>query len=99
MSISTHPQRVWTKPPFKKRLKMKAIKFAHLLAFAIAISFGSVGCKTHNTPPITKFDENGKPITGDTREPGGGGKVGEESGIGKTPGTEGIAMGNGHPGW
>ncbi len=78
---------------------MKAIKFANLLAFAIAISLGSVGCKTHNTPPITKFDENGKPITGDTREPGGAGKLGGDSDVTKAAGTEGIAMGNGHPGW
>ena len=78
---------------------MKVIKFANLLAFAIAMTFGAAGCKTHNTPPVTKFDDQGRPIQGDTREPGGGAKIGGESDVTKTPGTEGIAMGNGHPGW
>ena len=77
---------------------MKVTKFANLLAIAIAISLGAVGCKT-SQPPITKFDENGKPIAGDTREPGGAGKIGGESDVTKNAGTEGIVMGNGHPGW
>jgi peptidoglycan-associated lipoprotein len=79
---------------------MKVIKFANLLALAIAIILGSVGCKT-KTPPTIKFDDQGRPITGDTREPGSGAKLGEGSEVGKTPGgpAEGIAMGTGHPGW
>jgi peptidoglycan-associated lipoprotein len=79
---------------------MKVIKFANLLAFTIAISLGPVGC-AHKPPAAIKFDDQGRPITGDTREPGGGGKIGEGSDVGKTPGgpAEGIAMGNGHPGW
>jgi len=81
---------------------MKVIKFASLLAISIGISIAGSGCKTHNTPPVTKFDDQGRPIAGDTREPGGGGKVGEGSDVTRTPGgisPEGIAMGNGHPGW
>jgi peptidoglycan-associated lipoprotein len=79
---------------------MKVIKFANLLAFTIAISLGSVGCKTQH-PNVIKFDDQGRPITGDNREPGGGQKIGEGSDVGKTPGgpTEGIPMSAGHPGW
>jgi peptidoglycan-associated lipoprotein len=79
---------------------MKVIKFANLLAFAIALGLSVVGCKT-NTPPTIKFDDQGRPITGDTREPGGGQKIGEGTDVGKTPGgpVEGIPMSAGHPGW
>jgi peptidoglycan-associated lipoprotein len=79
---------------------MKLIKFANLLAFAIAISLGSVGCKTH-TPPTIKFDDQGKPISGSGADQtaGNAGKVEGDSGINKSAGTEGIAMGSGHPGW
>src|SRR2546430_243587 len=81
---------------------MKVIKFATLFAFGIAMSLGSVGCKTHNTPPVTKFDEQGRPITGSgaDQNAGNAGKLDSDSnGISKSAGTEGIAMGNGHPGW
>jgi peptidoglycan-associated lipoprotein len=79
---------------------MKVIKFANLLAVAIAISLTVLGCKTQ-TPPTIKFDDQGRPIAGDTREPGSGKKIDEGSDINKTPGgpPEGIVMGSGHPGW
>jgi len=80
---------------------MKVIKFANLLAFAIAISLGPVGC-AKKTPPITKFDDQGRPITGSGTEQtaGNAGKLeSDTSGISKSAATEGIAMGNGHPGW
>jgi len=79
---------------------MKVIKFANLLAFAIAISLGSLGCKTR-TPPTIKFDDQGRPITGSGADQtaGNAGKLDTESGVSKSAGTEGIAMGSGHPGW
>ena len=42
---------------------MKVIKFANLLAFAIAISLTAIGCKTQ-TPTTIKFDDQGRPISG-----------------------------------
>lgn len=79
---------------------MKVMKFANLLAFGIAITLGAAGCKTHKTPPITKFDDQGRPITGSAdQNAGNAGKLDTDSGISKSAGTEGIAMGNGHPGW
>lgn len=80
---------------------MKLIKFASPLAFAIAISLGAVGCKTHNTPPVTKFDEQGRPITGAADQTAGNaGKLDSDtSGVSKGNLAEGIAMGTGHPGW
>src|SRR4051794_39340336 len=77
---------------------MKAIKFANLLAFAIAITVGAAGCKTH-TPPTIKFDDQGRPIGQVDQNAGPAGKLEGDSGINKSAGTEGIAMGNGHPGW
>jgi peptidoglycan-associated lipoprotein len=77
---------------------MKVIKFANLLAFAIAISLGAMGCK-HTPPPITKFDEQGRPIGQADQNAGNAGKLDTDSGVSKSAGTEGIAMGNGHPGW
>jgi peptidoglycan-associated lipoprotein len=77
---------------------MKAIKFANLLAFTIAITLGAAGCRTH-TPPITKFDDQGRPIGQVDQNAGTAGKVEGDSDISKSAGTEGIAMGNGHPGW
>jgi peptidoglycan-associated lipoprotein len=80
---------------------MKVIKFATLFAFGIAMSLGSVGCKTHNAPGLIKFDDQGKPIAGSADQTAGNaGKLDSDSGgISKSAGTEGIAMGNGHPGW
>lgn len=80
---------------------MNVIKFATLLSLGIGITLGSVGCKTHNTPPVTKFDEQGRPIAGSgDQTAGNAGKLdSDSSGISKSAGTEGIAMGNGHPGW
>jgi peptidoglycan-associated lipoprotein len=79
---------------------MKVIKFANLLAFAIALTLGAAGCKTH-TPPIIKFDDQGRPITGSGADQtaGNAGKLEGDSGISKSAGTEGIVMGSGHPGW
>lgn len=79
---------------------MKVIKFANLLAFALAISLGPVGC-AHKPPPITKFDDQGRPIAGSGADQtaGNAGKLDTDSGVSKSAGTEGIAMGNGHPGW
>jgi len=77
---------------------MKAIKFANLLAFAIAITVGAAGCKTH-TPPTIKFDDQGRPIGQVDQNAGPAGKLEGDSGVSKSAGTEGIAMGNGHPGW
>ena len=81
---------------------MKLIKFASLLAIAVGISLAGSGCKTHNTPPVTKFDENGKPITGSGADQtaGNAGKLDSgTSDVSKGNLAEGIAMGNGHPGW
>ena len=71
-----------------------------LLAFAIAISLGPVGC-AHKPPPVTKFDDQGRPITGSGADQtaGNAGKLDTGSGINKSDGTTGIAMGSGHPGW
>jgi peptidoglycan-associated lipoprotein len=80
---------------------MKLIKFANLLAFAIAITIGAAGCKTH-TPPTIKFDDQGRPITGSGADQtaGPGGKIPGESGVGSTPGTTGIPFGTSeHNGW
>jgi peptidoglycan-associated lipoprotein len=72
---------------------MKAIKFANLLAFAIAITLGTAGCKTHNPGPVIKFDDQGRPIPGSgERTPGAGEKIGEDHGVETKPG-EGIAFG------
>jgi peptidoglycan-associated lipoprotein len=77
---------------------MKLIKFANLLAFAIAITLGAAGCKTQ--PPRTiKFDEQGRPITGGDQTAGNAGKVEGDSGVTKTPSTEGIVQMNNHQGW
>jgi len=71
---------------------MKVIKFANLLAFAIAIGLTAVGCKTH-TPPTIKFDDQGKPISGSgERTPGAGEKIPGDTGVETKPG-EGIAFG------
>jgi peptidoglycan-associated lipoprotein len=79
---------------------MKVIKFANLLAFAIAIGLTAVGCKTH-TPPTIKFDDQGKPISGSGADQtaGNAGKVDTDSGVSKSADTTGIPMGSGHPGW
>src|ERR1044072_8283406 len=80
---------------------MKVIKFASLLAVAIGLTLASSGCKTHNTPPLIKFDEQGRPISGSgDQTAGNAGKLDSDtSGGSKGNLTEGIAMGNGHPGW
>ena len=79
---------------------MKVIKLANLLAFALAISLGPVGCKTR-TPPTIKFDEQGRPIAGSGADQtaGNAGKLDTDSGVNKSADTTGIAMGIGHPGW
>jgi peptidoglycan-associated lipoprotein len=77
---------------------MKVIKLATLLTLGIGISLGSVGCKTH-TPPTIKFDDQGRPISGSDQTAGNAGKVEGDSGISKSAGTEGIAMGPSHVGW
>jgi len=79
---------------------MKVIKFANLLAFAIAMSVTAIGCKTH-TPPTIKFDDQGKPISGSGADQtaGNAGKLDTDSSINKSADTTGIPMGNGHPGW
>jgi peptidoglycan-associated lipoprotein len=79
---------------------MKLIKFANLLAFAIALGLSVIGCKT-NTPPTIKFDDQGRPISGSGADQtaGNAGKLDADSGVTKSAGTEGIAMGTGHPGW
>jgi peptidoglycan-associated lipoprotein len=79
---------------------MKLIKFANLLAFAIAITLGAAGC-AHKPPPLTKFDDQGRPITGSGADQtaGNAGKLDTDSSIAKSADTTGIAMGNGHPGW
>jgi peptidoglycan-associated lipoprotein len=79
---------------------MKLIKFANLLAFAIAITIGAVGC-AHKPPPVTKFDDQGKPITGSGADQpaGNAGKVEGDSGIAKSADTTGIPMGPSHVGW
>jgi peptidoglycan-associated lipoprotein len=80
---------------------MKLIKFATLLSLGIGIGLGSVGCKTHNPGGLIKFDENGKPIPGSGAEQtaGNAGKLDTDTSGIKTNPAEGIAMGNGHPGW
>jgi peptidoglycan-associated lipoprotein len=80
---------------------MKVIKFANLLAFGIAISLSTIGCKTHNAPGVTKLDDQGRPIPGSVDQTAGNaGKLDSDtSGVSKGNLTEGIAMGNGHPGW
>lgn len=80
---------------------MKVLKLVTLLPLAIGICLGSAGCKTHNTPPVTKFDDQGRPITGSGETAGNAGKLDSDTGGGITKGNlaEGIAMGNGHPGW
>ena len=78
---------------------MKVIKFANLLAFAIAISLGVVGCKTQ-TPRTITFDDKNKSGSGSGTEQtaGNAGKLDTDSGgISKSADTTGIAMGNGHP--
>jgi peptidoglycan-associated lipoprotein len=80
---------------------MKVIKFANLLAFAIAISLSVVGCKTQH-PNVIKFDDQGRPISGSGADQtaGNAGKLDTDTGgISKSADTTGIAMGNGHPGW
>jgi len=82
---------------------MNVIKFASLLAVGIGLNFAGSGCKTHNTPPVTKFDEQGRPISGSGADQtaGNAGKLDSDTSGGVTKGNlaEGIAMGNGHPGW
>lgn len=81
---------------------MKVIKFASLLAVALGITLADSGCKTHNAPPVTKFDEQGRPISGSGADQtaGNAGKLDNGTGdVTKGNLTEGIAMGNGHPGW
>lgn len=81
---------------------MNVIKFANLLSLGVAICLGLAGCKTHNPGGLIKFDDQGKPITGSgaDQNAGNAGKLdSDSSGVSKSAGTEGIAMGNGHPGW
>ena len=78
---------------------MKVIKFANLFAFAIAVSFTLVGCKTQH-PNVIKFDDQGRPIASTDQTAGNAGKLDtDSSGISKSADTTGIAMGSGHPGW
>jgi peptidoglycan-associated lipoprotein len=78
---------------------MKVIKLVTLLTLGIGIGLGSVGCRTRNPSPVIKFDEQGRPIAGTDQTAGNAGKLEGDSGISKSAGTEGIAMGSGHPGW
>src|SRR5689334_16779216 len=80
---------------------MKMMKLAKPIVLGIALGIAAAGCKG-TKPPVTSMDKSGGGRTGTAADDiGNGGKITGGTGTeGNAKGlTEGIAFGNGHPGW